>query len=486
MPEQQKIRMAVIGDSLSQGFMSGAISQTTRSYPAIIADSIGLSIPNDFSVPTFPGSGLPFNIEEFLRFVEIRLGVDIQGWRQWLWDFPALYSEFVDRLEDLYERGNGSTPAGFSGSYHNLSVWGFRVHDSFSINTDVCEFAIRESEGFIQDDFLQLPSAPMYRTAKRVLNPGQRENRNHMTQVDALKSLIEQEGGLDVLILFLGSNDCLGTVLSLEVNDMEGTSSGDVPKNPIERRARFNLTSDKQFGKDFKQLVKRLDEILPEETKVFVGTIPFVTIPPVTRGIGTMEGRYFEYYARFFLTDGPFSPSLHKHLRREQIIAIDKRIESFNKTISEQAEDNDWTVVPTGNLLSSLAVRRQHLEGSPNQALRDYFASKGVSDHPLLRLNPPPSILKLETDELGSRRSGGLFSLDCVHPSTIGYGLLAELFLESMQKEGIPNADPRRINWARIIQQDRLLQSCPKTWDDLQEVASSNPFVWDTIFSQLG
>ena len=67
-------KLVAIGDSLTQGFQSGAILKTEWSYPSMIARSFGLSVPTDFRIPSFFGSGLPINIEELLRFMETKLG----------------------------------------------------------------------------------------------------------------------------------------------------------------------------------------------------------------------------------------------------------------------------------------------------------------------------------------------------------------------------------------------------------------------------
>ena len=193
--------MSAIGDSLAQGFMSGAISSTTTSFPALIANSLSLQIPRDFRVPHFPGSGLPLNIEELLHFIGSELGSDLRGKRTWLWRFPKKFSEFADRVEDLYERGAGNQRASFGGTYHNLSVWGFRVHDSFTITPQRCQEVIDDDEGFIQDDFLGLPSAPMYRTAWRVLNPRRLSFRNQFTHDLRNRRLLAQPRKRRVRIL---------------------------------------------------------------------------------------------------------------------------------------------------------------------------------------------------------------------------------------------------------------------------------------------
>ena len=477
----ERMRLAALGDSLTQGFMNGAISRTSLSYPAIVARTLGLRVPEDFRIPRFPGSGLPINLEDFLRSAASRFGSDLSQ-SEWLLQFPKAFADFVDTVEDCYERGPGSRPASFGGTYHNLAVWGFRVHDSYTITPKLAEKAIRREEGFIEDDFLGLPTAPMYRTASRVLNPRQRSGRQDFTQIEAIKALITEMEGLDVLILFLGNNDCLGTVLSLDIHDM-ADHSGAASGPPIERAKRWNLTSAKQFDRDYQTLEKSLAGVLPDSTHVFVGTVPHVTIPPVTRGIGSFDGKYFDYYARFFMPAESFNPWLHLHLTRQDAIRIDERIDRFNKTIKKIVDKHDnWHLVDTCAALDTLAVRRNGFESNPGQAIRSFYAKQGITDHPLLRLDPLPSILCLDTTEHGARIGGGLFSLDCVHPSTIGYGIIAEMFLSEMQNVGIPGADPRKMDWQRIIRQDTLLQSPPALWDDVTQAAQDHPLLWDVMF----
>lgn len=72
-----------------------------------------------------------------------------------------------------------------------------------------------------------------------------------------------------------------------------------------------------------------------------------------------------------------------------------------------------------------------------------------------------------------------------MHPSTIGYGIVAEAFLTEMQKAGVSDADPTRLDWSQIITQDSLLQSPPVLWDDIINNAEKHSIIWDAIFKVL-
>lgn len=476
-------KIVVIGDSLSQGFQSGAILNTTWSYSAMIARSMGLNVPQDFRVPTFPGTGLPLNIEELLRWLgeKIRLGPDID-FGEWFSQFPIFVNQFMDDVEDLYERGLGAQPDLFSGMYHNLAVWGFRVADSFQVTSKYCEEVINNSDGWLADDFFGLPSAAMYRTARRVLNPALQPTRMDWTQLDNLHQIVEDEGEIESLIIWLGANDALQTVTELELRDMVDV---DVPDDP-EKRRKWNLTNALVFDKDFNHLVTLVKAIIPSTTKVFVGTVGHVIIPPITQGIPPFDHGYFEFYGRFFQKEESFIPALHKKLTRQQAMNIDSRIDAFNETIKNAVSKQgaNWYLVETGAILDKLAVKRNQLSHAPDQALRGYYADKGINNHPLLQLSSIPNVLRFET--AGQKRvSGGLFSLDCVHPTTIGYGIIGEAFLEKMMLAGIPGADPTHINWQEIIDNDALNLNPPELWDDILSAAEHHPTFWDAIFKVI-
>jgi len=481
-----KLKLVTIGDSLTQGFQSGAIemSKIAWSSPAIVARALGLDVPLDFRVPRIPGPGLPLNIEDLLNHVQKELGNSINT-PEWVFRFPWVARRYLDQVEDYYERGGGTLPAKFRGLYHNLAVWGYTVRESLSLTPQRCRAVIEEEEGWIDDDFVGAPSASMYRTAMRVLNPGGTAERMADSQIATFERLARSER-IDVLLLGLGANDCLGTVLMLEVKDM-AEAKGPISPDPIERLA-YNLTSEEQFALDYRELAQRVERALHGQgTKVFVSTVPHVTIPPITSGLGKFDGTYFDAYARFFVNDEN-RPRNPEQLTREQARTIDARIDDFNRIIRAEADMRGWHVVDLCALLDRLAVKRQQLRPGataqqkldPAQPLREYL--KDRPEHPLLALDPVPSILSLRVNAQGKRTQGGLFSLDGVHPTTIGYGLIAELYLSEMQKAGVPGADPRKLPWADVIANDSLLHAPPRIWDDVVGAAEQHAWLWNLVF----
>src|SRR5688500_11886283 len=94
-------RLVSIGDSLTQGFMSGAIFATEISYPAVIAYEMGLDT-SEFRIPSFQAfGGLPVNLEYLLRRLEERYGRDLNVLE--LLGAPVRLRGWMDEAEDYWE-----------------------------------------------------------------------------------------------------------------------------------------------------------------------------------------------------------------------------------------------------------------------------------------------------------------------------------------------------------------------------------------------
>jgi hypothetical protein len=72
--------------------------------------------------------------------------------------------------------------------------------------------------------------------------------------------------------------------------------------------------------------------------------------------------------------------------------------------------------------------------------------------------------------------AGGLFSLDGVHPTTAGYGLVAQEFIDVMAGAGVrffhgdgrtPRSGPIAVDFERVMQRDSLIENPPGTLDHL-------------------
>jgi len=242
-------------------------------------------------------------------------------------------------------------------------------------------------------------------------------------------------------------------------------------------------------------MIEQIARAISEETQVFVGTVPHVTIAPITRGISgdndSMEGgNYFTYYGRFYATQANFNSLWDPHLTREEVQQIDQRIDCFNKIIRNTIEaqngngnGNRWHIVDICAMLDQLAIRRRRKNREPRAVLECFFTERHRENHLLLSetVCPVPSVLRFESQN-NERTSGGFFSLDCFHPTTIGYGLIADEFLRVMHCAKVPGADPARLNWRQVIKRDTLVNTPPALWDDILEAADAHPRLSNLIY----
>ena len=431
-------RLVAIGDSLTQGFHSLAVTNTDQSFPAMIARAMGLGVV-DFRLPDFKGrGGLPLSVEWLARGLEERYGATMSTfeWIQALHVIPDL----IDDVEDYWERGKGSRPSA-DVRYHNLAVWGFEVADAYDIDAARCVEAI----GRPKEDWFAPPSQPRFRTALKVLNPGRTAARATDTQIGVARAIKEQEGGIDHLIVWLGANNCLGTVVELEIRP-----TAKIPPGPM---SGCTLWSPEAFAAEFARLADQIEQIGARH--VYVATVPHVTIPPITRGVMASRGclpegeRYFDYYTRFFIQDKDFDPRRDKHLTKKQAIEIDQCIDEYNKVIRAEQSRRGWGLVDMCDVLDRLAVRRNH--GAPT-----YPIPTELSDLSLRFFEIRPGG--------GGIKSGGLIGLDGVHPTACGYAIVAQEFIDVM-KANDPTIED--IDFGEIRRWDTLVSRPPRTLNDM-------------------
>ncbi|MBI5367328.1 MAG: hypothetical protein HZA54_09845 [Planctomycetes bacterium] len=463
--------LVVVGDSLSQGFQNGAICRTDWSYPALLARCLGAPA---FRVPDFAGEGgLPLNLEALIRLLNHRYGDHLTL----LDSVPALLTvrSFMDRVEDYWERGDGDAPSPTGPLHHNLACWGFDLGDSDTLTEALCRRAIPPPS----DDLIkQIPEFAKYRSARRTLNPARAAAGEELTQLGAAAALARAEGGIENLVLFLGANNCLGSVTRLAIRWSE---EADLYRPAHQRTA--NLWTPEHFR-------RLLDRVAPavaalDARRVFVATVPHVTIPPVCRGVSveaapgaarSFDG-YYEYYTHFWIWDADFrkDPTRYPRLTREEARRIDRTIDAYNAALRETAAARGWHVVELCALLDGLAYRRSG--GTPNQAIPvDLTLALARHAGTVGRIRPDGRPV-LDTRYLGlfpahadpeRRYRGGIFSLDGVHPTTIGYGLIANVFLAEMRRAGATIR--RELDWDAIVAADTLVTDTPKCLGDVQRV----------------
>src|SRR4051794_15680530 len=145
-------RLVVLGDSLSQGFQSGAVYTTDLSWPAVVAHEMGWS--GAFRHPVYGGpGGLPLNIELLLRRLEERFGTRFS-----IWEIPlALFAArgFMDEVEDYWERGPGRFTPNVNRYNHALAVYGWDLRDALSRTAATEQAAIHRPHDALIDQIVE-------------------------------------------------------------------------------------------------------------------------------------------------------------------------------------------------------------------------------------------------------------------------------------------------------------------------------------------
>jgi len=455
--------LVTLGDSLTQGFLSGAVHRTELAYPVWVAAALGRR--EQFTVADFRGEGgLPLNLERLLRKISAKMGKTLEWWDR----VPALAraQAILDAVDGYWERGRGALPLAQPAPHHNLSVWGFELLDALTLSESACRRALPKPHA---DLSRQIPEMAMYRTARRVLNPSFAPESADWTALDCAGHLAE-EGGIENLVVALGTHNALGAMTSLAVRPSE---SADLHRLAHEREC--NLWRPEHFATLFARLADEVDAL--GAARVFVATVPHVTIAPVTRGVSPNGGYprdgYFEYYTRPWIWDDEFDPGAHPHLTGDAVRAVDRCVDAYNETIRREAAARRWHLFDVCALFDSIAFRR-HRGQPPFKWPRALTVA--VKANPRLSylsngngaVHLDTRFLRTDPERPGWLRQGGLFSLDGIHPTTIGYGLIADLLLKTMKQAG---AAPKsaEIDWRAVLAADTLINDPPALLDDLHQ-----------------
>ena len=347
------MKLFTIGASVSQGFMSLAAARTDLCFSTLIAENLGLQPGSeDYRYPDWPEGGLPANIERIMRRLGRKYGADIKG-LEWPFAFKTI-NDVLDESEDFYERGAGRETEPYPGGatfFHNVAVRGFDVADAWKLTPLICRQQIDLANATNGDDNLfGAANASLYRTALRVLNPSGDAANDDCSQLEWLKRHAEREG-VENLILWLGSNNALETVLALKIRQtLNDPNRRPVDMSHVERAAAdWNLWHPEDFEAEYRALLDRVDATMSGQNaapqwKVFVATVPAVTMAPLAKGVGdrfhvtrTIDGTarrytYFKYYT-YFPFEEDFAHDTGTHLTGQEAVHIDDVIHAYNRAI---------------------------------------------------------------------------------------------------------------------------------------------------------
>jgi hypothetical protein len=468
-------RLVTIGDSLTQGFQSGAIFNTALSYPALIAQELGWKA---FRYPTYegPGFGLPVNLEYLIREIEQRFG-DTLDW----WEFApglVIVRELLDKIEDYWERREGAiVPDADTPRNHNLAVYGWDLRNTLSRNADLCLDAIEANPP--TDDFInQIVENANERAALRVLNSA-RDARGRSLPPLRAAAMLGSQGtletgtgdGIETLIVMIGANNALGTILTFDVN------WSDVGYDDMSRNDKYTVWRPIHFQAEWDKVVAELKNIRARH--VIVSTVPHVTIAPLARGVGNKlapGSRYYPYYTFPWFDNKSFDPKKNPHITGQDARAIDSAIDQYNETIvasvrQARQEGRDWYLFDLAGLLDRVAYRRYLEDPAARPSWWDAVGGEYQLPAAVQALSPVPDSRFFQSNKTG-RFQGGLFALDGIHPTTIAYGIMAQELIKIMQQAGVsfyqpdgvtPRTGDIQIDFNALIQKDTLISDPPKS-----------------------
>lgn len=468
-----KHRLVCLGDSLTQGFQSGAIYRTDLSYPALIAKALGM---REFRVPNFTAqAGMPINLEVLLRGIEDEFGDEIT------WDETVGVVrhtlETLLRIKHYWE-GKKVSLADKSQTlpFHNQSMFSATIMDALLLNDATCKAYIdvsRENESFTN----LLAHNAFYTGFRRVINPTFEPNGYKNTAFSNVK-WFSDHGGIENLIVYLGANNIVGAITDLRIVFAD---ESDLDKPPFDRKA--NVYPPRVFRKAYERLA---EHILTLDTKfVYTATVPMVTQAPLIKCIQKNE---LNYYTHIWVMDEDFNPTIHPYLTQEDIHLLNTYCREYNHIIIEFAEKYGWHVLPIDEMVTNLNPELRTV--SP-----DSLFPRGLIR--ALKRNPQTAHLVVGEDNTrfntaypkidaftGKLIDGGIFTLDGIHPTTIAYGLIASGFIRLMQKNGVKFQ--YSIDWDFIVREDTLTSNPPRLLNDLKRVMGFFSSDYKSMFSKLG
>lgn len=513
-------RLVSIGGSITQGMKNFAVFEPQLSYPSIIAHEMGLSNEEFCCCPFKEKGGLPMNIEYLLWRLDKEFGKDIN-----VWELPlagVFLREWMDEIEDYWERGPGTKALNFAGNFHNLAIWGFEIQDAYQVTAKMYEETVAKKKP-VDDLLLQIPEYAMLRTAQRILNPsGSVDSKNLKAHQVQRATELAQKEGIENLIINLGANNVLKSVVALNYELSDDWIMQQ--KNPEYRTKKYhphkkNITVYKP--EHYERLldtlmvkIERMNRGKGRVDRVFWGNVPAVTVFPVCHGVGgrmeSDEGlsspygssdhplwfrRYFKYFTRPWISEARFKPDEDPHLTGKEIMEIDGIIARYNAILEEkvlrhnqqrqqQGKNPDWFIVDFHQFLEKLAYRRYREDPNvfPPPNWKQYEMPQEYQD-----LQLDTRFIRTKNRE---RVAGGLFSLDGVHPTTVSSGLIAQEVINVMQEQQVKfyqrdgktlRSSPVRVNYHRLRRLDTLINNIPSTLDDLWEKLEDGDEVIDVF-----
>jgi hypothetical protein len=461
-------RLVALGDSLTMGFQSGAITRADLSYPAMIARELGCY--DSFRHPNFlefGGLGMPIEylvrqLEGHRRAGRREAGVSV--------DDLGFLESVLSQVKDHWDRGPADIEISAGGGImHNLGVAGFDIEDLMSTTAAT---VLAEMRPWRPDRLLpRVENAGALMALYTLQSARDPRTGRPLSPVGAAAAL-GRDGGIETMIVLIGSNNALGTVIDLTIRwSEEGRYTGP-------DRRMYNLWRPSHFEHAFGMLAQQVRAV--NAAHVIWGTVPHVTVAPLARGVGNRKpcSRFYQYYVRPWVADGDVE-AIDLRLTARDARIIDSVIDQYNGTIVEavrqaRCQGRDWLLLDTAALMDSLASRRYLAFKGDDQCRPEGIRPEGFRPYnlppELAALDPPPNSQFFASGP-GGLTNGGLFSLDGVHPTTIGYSIVAQEFIKVMEVAGVefrapdgaPRVGPIVIDFENVVREDSLISNAPRS-----------------------
>ena len=471
-------RLVCLGDSLTQGFQSGAIYRTDTNYPYFLARALGLK---HFEQANFTAqSGMPLNLEMILKGIEDEFGSDIS-----IDEIIGLSSHVLSTIKRIKHYWESETAQSefyrereFEGHFHNQSVFSVCIQDALYLNDAICKAWMEVSKK--EESLINLlPYNAFFRAMRKVLNSSN-QVKSYKNTLFSNVEWFSENGGIENLIVYLGANHLVGSVTDLEI--IEGNEE-DLTKHPFERKA--TVYHPDLFRKQFTDLAKKVDALHVKH--VYTATIPYFTESPIlNRYIHPTTAEFV--YTHLWVKEEDFDPDVHPFLSESDIRLIHSYITRYNQIIKEVASEFGWSVLEMDVLVTQLNPESKDdlaLDVFPRACVRALQKNRKTA---YLIKNDSDVVLNtkyLEVDEHTNRISnGGIFSLDGLHPTTFSHGLMASGFMNLMQKNGVKFKNS--LDWDFIINNDTLLTEPPVLLKDMRTVLAFFSSDYSSMFSKLG
>src|SRR3989344_960463 len=460
-------KLVTIGDSVTMGFQSGDIFNTKYSWPKIVAAEIGCD--PGFRFPLYESfGGLPANIEYLVRSLEHTYGSNID-----LWELPGAsfrLRHLMSEIADYWQLGAGVEAPLTSAIMHNLAICGWDIRDALSRTAkNLKDFRLTPKKNSIKR---YLANAKI-RAGLGVYSSMDETD----TLLDAARKLGDQGAkpgsggdaatpGIETLVVFLGANNVLASVVLLDVQ-WSGPGFDQLSKEKDE----YTVWCPSHFKSEYLLLVNELKKVKAQH--VILVNVPHVTIAPIARGVREKvqsKSRYYPYYTRPWISDAQFNPDHDPHITENQARAIDSAVDQYNDVIADVVRERrragqDWYVMDIAGMLDRLVHPRYIKSPDPQPTWwTPYDLPEAFNS-----IDPTPDSRFFASDSDG-RMQGGLFSLDGVHPSTIGYSLIAQEIINIMQLANVPlyfgdgktlRPGPVKVDFERWLRADSLNSNPP-------------------------